>query len=145
MQHLHTIVLIICVILRGAIHKHSRVKKKGKQVMKLDNKSSYELVEEIVLTDSELQTVQGGCSYPPTSSSNYSGGYPSDSGSYPSGCSGSSGSSGSSNYYPGSNYASYTPGYNATSGDSGNYGNSTVTTYTVTTTTYSVTPAASSC
>jgi hypothetical protein len=101
--------------------------------MKLDNKTSYEVTEEIALTDTELGAVLGGsCGYPaPSTSDCYGGGAPSYGGDYP-----SSYGSGAPSY--GGGAPSYAPQY-GNPFDTGNGG--TTTTYTVTTTTYSVSPA----
>jgi hypothetical protein len=105
--------------------------------MKLDNKTSYEMTAEIVLTDTELEAVQGGWGgYPaPSGYGDYGSGYPSD-------CGGSPSYGGGSPSY-GGGYPSYAPHYGNpfdTGSCSGN-----PTTYSVTTTTYSVSPAASNC
>ena len=64
--------------------------------MKLDNKASYEMTEEIALTDTELEAVHAGCGWE-NSTPSYDSGYPSVCGT-------------SSNNTPG--YPLYTPNYN---------------------------------
>ncbi len=121
--------------------------------MKLDNKTCFEMTEEITLTDTELAVVLGGCNSPSYGGGypsygggypSYGGGYPSYGGGYPSSCGGSSPSYGGG-------YPSYGGGYpSSCGGGSPSYsnpfdtGSSSSTSYLVTvTTTY--TPVSSSC
>ncbi len=103
--------------------------------MKLNNKASYEMTEEIALSDSELETVLGGQGLDCSPQSSWNSGYPSYGSGYPS--YGSGCGNGAPSYNTG--YPSYNTGY--PSYNTGNCGGSTPSYSTIT---YSVTVPANS-
>jgi len=105
--------------------------------MELNNKTAYEMTEEITLTDTELAAIQGGCGSPaPSACGDYGVGAPS----YGAPSYGVP-SYGAPSY--GTSYPSYAPQYSSPF-DTGSCGTS-ATTYTITTTTYGVAPVPSTC